>query len=168
MLELNGRGSPRLCTCAVGQVAGGGRGQPVDVVVAQALLHLDGGGAEGAAMLLPVAADLPGDDAVASLRMGPGQPQRRVRAALVGRDAPLGHLDAFTVVEEAVPTFGSVSSKRDERKATPAAARETAGYASAACFTFPFDVSVAHLELGGGVGCAPGLVQNRVVEAGVP
>lgn len=37
-----------------------------------------------------------------------------------------------------------------------------------ACFTFPFDVSVAHLELGGGVGCAPGLVQNRVVEAGVP
>lgn len=41
-------------------------------------------------------------------------------------------------------------------------------YASVACFTFPFDVSVAHLELGGGVGCAPGLVQNRVVEAGVP
>lgn len=37
-----------------------------------------------------------------------------------------------------------------------------------ACFTFPFDVSVAHLELGGGVGCAPGLVQDRVVEAGVP
>lgn len=34
--------------------------------------------------------------------------------------------------------------------------------------TFPFDLSVAHLELGGGVGCTPGLVQNRVVEAGVP
>lgn len=33
--------------------------------------------------------------------------------------------------------------------------------------TFPFDLSVAHLELGAGVGCTPGLVQNRVVEAGV-
>lgn len=36
------------------------------------------------------------------------------------------------------------------------------------CLTFPFDISVTHLELGGGVGCAPGLVQDRVVEAGVP
>lgn len=33
--------------------------------------------------------------------------------------------------------------------------------------TFPFDVAVAHLELGGGVGGAPGLVQHCVVEAGV-
>lgn len=67
-----------------------------------------------------MAADVPGDDAVASLRMRPGQPQWRVCAALVGRDAPFGHLDAFTVVEEAVPTFGSVSSKKDERKAVAA------------------------------------------------
>lgn len=67
-----------------------------------------------------MAADVPGDDAVASLRVRPGQPQRRVRAALVGRDAPLGHLDAFTVVEEAVPTFGSVSSEKDEGKAAAA------------------------------------------------
>lgn len=33
--------------------------------------------------------------------------------------------------------------------------------------TFPFDVAVAHLELAGGVGGAPGLVQDCVVEAGV-
>lgn len=33
--------------------------------------------------------------------------------------------------------------------------------------TFPFDLSVAHLELGGGVGCTPGLVHNCVVEAWV-
>lgn len=34
--------------------------------------------------------------------------------------------------------------------------------------TFPFDVAVTHLELGGGVARAPGLVQDRVVEARVP
>lgn len=94
------------CTCTVGQVASRRWGELVDVIVAQALLHLDGGGPESAALLLPVAANIAGDDAVASLRMRPSQPQRRVCAALVGRDASLGHLNAFTVVEEAVPTFG--------------------------------------------------------------
>lgn len=52
-----------------------------------------------------MAADVAGDDAVASLGMRAGQPQRRLRAALVARDAPLRHLDALTLVEEAVPTF---------------------------------------------------------------
>lgn len=107
---------PQICTCTVGQIAGGGRSQLVDVIVAEALLHLDGGGAESAALLLPVATDTAGDDAVASLWMRPGQPQRRVCAALVHRDAPLRHLDAFTVVKEAVPTFPRDSSKKDERK----------------------------------------------------
>lgn len=101
-----------LRTCAVGQIAGRGRSQLVDVIVAEALLHLDGGGAESAAALLPVATNIAGDDALASLWVRPGQPQRRVRAALVCRDAPLRHLDALTVVEEAVPTFRRDSSKK--------------------------------------------------------
>lgn len=96
---------PLLSTCTVGQIAGCGRRQLVDVIVAEAFLHLDRGGAESAAPLLPMAANLAGDDAVPSLRMRPGQPQRRVRATLVHRDAPLWHLDAFTLVEEAVPPF---------------------------------------------------------------
>ena len=69
----------------------------------EALLDLDVGGFEGAAVLLPVAADLAGDDARPPLGVRPCQPQGGVGAALVHRDAPLGHLDALTLVEEAVP-----------------------------------------------------------------
>lgn len=33
--------------------------------------------------------------------------------------------------------------------------------------TFPFDIAVTHLMLGGGVGGPPAIVQDCVVEAGV-
>lgn len=92
-------------TCTVGQVAGRGLGELVDVVVAATLLHPDGGGAEGTAPLLPVAAHIAFDDAFPSLRVSSCQPQRRVGAAFVHGDTPLGHLQALALVVQAVPAF---------------------------------------------------------------
>lgn len=94
-----------LGTCTVGQVAGRGLGELVDVVVAATLLHLDGGGAEGAALLLPVATHIAFDDAVPPPRVSPCQPQWRVGAAFVHGDTPLGHLQALALVVHAVPAF---------------------------------------------------------------
>lgn len=95
-----------LRTCAVGQVAGCGLDELVDVVVAATLLHPDRVGAKGTALVLPVAAHLAFDDAVPDPRVIPCQPQWRVGAAFVHSDAALGHLHAAAIVVEPVPAFG--------------------------------------------------------------
>lgn len=94
-----------LFTCTVSQVTRRRLGELVDVVVASALLDLDGRGPEGAAVLLPVSAHSAGDDALPPLRVPPRQPQRGVGAAFVHGDTPLGHLETLTLVIEAVPAF---------------------------------------------------------------
>lgn len=99
-------------TCTVGQITRCGRSELVDVVVAATLLDLDRGGPESAAVLLPVAANPAGDDALLSLRMRPRQPQRGVGAAFVHGDTPLRHLKTLTFVEEAVPAFGNQQKRR--------------------------------------------------------
>lgn len=94
-------------TCTVSRITGGRLSELVDIIVALTLLDLDGGGAESAAFLLPVAADFAGDDAVPPPRVRPSQPQRRVGAAFVHRDAPLRHLQTLSFVEETIPACHS-------------------------------------------------------------
>lgn len=90
-------------TCTVGQVTCRRFGKLVDVIIALALLHFDGCGLESAAVLVPVAADLAGDDPIPPLRVRPGQPHGGVGATLVHGHTPLGHLQTVALVEQAVP-----------------------------------------------------------------
>lgn len=52
-----------------------------------------------------MATHLTGHDAVPPPRVAPCQPQRRVGAAFVHGDTPLGHLQALALVVEAVPAL---------------------------------------------------------------
>lgn len=71
------------------------------VIVARALLDFDGGGTE--TTVVPMAADIAGDNTIPDPWMRPGQPQRGVGATFVHRDASLRHMQTFTLVEKTVP-----------------------------------------------------------------
>lgn len=92
-----------IYTCTVSQITGCWLSELIDVIVAQALLDFDGGGMESTASFVPSAADIAGHNTIPDPWMRPGQPQRGVGATVVHRDAPLRHLQTFTLVEKTVP-----------------------------------------------------------------
>lgn len=87
-----------IYTCTVSQITGCWLSELIDVIV-----DFDGGGTESTASFVPMAADIAGHNTIPYPWMRPGQPQRGVCATFVHRDAPLRHLQTFTLVEKTVP-----------------------------------------------------------------